>query len=290
MPTSNRPDIEVLEARVKKIHEQICSYKGVRIYATTKRRLIELENVLNECSSVIHSICNDVPSKCIKEDSTALTYNPTKWIPWSIDVKYTSQDINLLKKRYPVKDIMRSFSIGIKDAAYMSADCGILEVSKFANLLDTWFNSRYFPKYNQPKFYVAGRIFEWINQLICCAGYHLHANTFDAFVEYTYDWLEEISTPKYLNNPANNFCTPEQVGDVIFKGQVIYTKEAVLFEKLIKRCIYNSKFYPEELHSIENDIVKCNIYTPSSLKIKVLLSEITNLTLAPFFDKNIYME
>ena len=308
MPTKDRIDVSVLDARARKLLEQIAEYRGVHIHASTRRKLLELDKTMKECSKEIKKVCkcelSSIPSTNSKDKGidylNLLNQNSQRRYQFkggryvyiepsnaSSSLNSTSQYPNTVSD-YSPRGIILQYCKGFKNITYEACTCGIIEVAQFSYILNNWYSKRFVPTYKNEKFfYKAANIKDYINLMILACGYSLSQgiNCFQDFIRDTERWTSTLNTKK-----DDNYPLPEFIFKFRNMSQDVYTEEAVLLERIIKPCIYNDTFYPEELNSIKSYIVNNNIMDNGDLSTEAILKYSKVLTVTSSFDPSKYME
>ena len=295
----SRPDIQVLEDRIARIKKQITECTKYKYYSITKQRFDIMYDQLDECMLMLASITGRNKSKDIDLDSAHHSKNsPENYICPSLydesdDISddefsdITDDNLGLpSSSNYTPREIVCKYRDSLQDCCDFGITCGIIQIGQFCILLNDWYKARFVPNNRNPKFFFkASRICEWLNLFILSAGYSLHHKQFDIFVATTRNWIETLNT-------AYDDCwvVPSDVLRIRNKENKGFNKEAVLIEDMIKPCIYNKEFYPEELHSIRDMVSKNEDFIDDTLDFKSLLESMPQLVVTSTFDITEYTE
>ena len=296
----SRPDIQVLEDRIARIKKQITECTKYKYYSITKQRFDIMYDQLDECMSMLASITGrSNKSEDIDLNSTHHSKNsPENYICPSLydesdDISddefsdITDDNLGLPSlSNYTPREIVCKYRDGLQDCCDFGITSGIIQIGQFCILLNDWYKARFVPDNRNPKFFFkASRIREWLNLFILSAGYSLHYKQFDIFVASTRNWIETLNT-------AYDDCwvVPSDVLRIRSKENKGSNKEAILIEDMIKPCIYNKEFYPEELHSIRDMVSKNEDFIDDKLDFKSLLESMPQLVVTSTFDITKYTE
>lgn len=290
MPKNSRPDIQVLEARVLRLKNQLLEYKGIRTYEITKQRLANVALELSECVSLIteitgtdrtttpHIVVKDLKSDDVNSDE----FNDDGDLA---DVLFTDADdfegSGGISEKYTPKFIIKMYATQLQLCA--DTPTGIIQFNQMCFLLNSWFKARFIPETRNPNFrYKADRIHEWVDLIILAGCKALHEDKFSEFISYMDQWIEDLNTSK-----DGSWLLPLKVRQI--EGTIgAYTKEAILAEKVIKTILYNSEFYPDEKDSICKIVIKNEGYTSQELTIESLIESCPHLIPTSSFDAKRY--
>ena len=292
MPKNSRPDIQVLEDRIVRLKAQLLEYKDIRLYNVTKRRLSAVAEELEDCMLIIHSIVDADTNNISPSSLSALGDSGCGISEFSEDADLL--DLSLLesdngfeysKYSYSAKDIVSTYSSRIRESAQTEGlGTGMIQVNQFWQVFNAWYQNRFTPPTRNPNFHFkASRIREWIDLLIISAGHALHEGLYPVFISDMNSWIANLNTIK-----DEAWVLPYSVMQMKRKDNSVCTCEAVLFEYMIKPFIYDSEFYPNELHSVKQIVMNATGYTEEDLTLDSIIKECPRFVRTGSFDINKY--
>lgn len=295
MAKDSRPDIQVLEDRIVRLKSQLLLYKDMRLYRSTKQRLSAVGQELADCISIIQSITTIDVNKIQPISSSALDddtciNNSEFEISEDSDLMDTfpvlPKHSNL--SSYSAKTIVSMYGTRINEGFVRDGSgTGILQANQFWNLLYSWYTNRYIPERRNPKFHFkASRIHEWVDLLIIAAGKAIHDRIYADFIQQFSTWVRNLNTSK-----DDLYALPYSVMYVQPVEPECCTLEAILLEYVIKPNLYDSAFYPEQLHSIRDIVTNSGLFQLSDLKLDSIISSCSSTILCTsLFDITKYQE
>lgn len=286
MANNSRPDIQVLEARVKRIKAQLQEYRDLRLYEITKKRLSNVSSELEECMCLIHEIVGATPQQTISTEPEPIALKEPEQLTNSNDFEDDLSDLLSLELPEPVdyspKLIVSSYSKRIRQCREQST--GIIQINQFCSMLDSWYQARYNPEIKNTKFhYKSQRIHEWIDLLILAAGDAIRSKMFTSFKADVDDWISTLNSPR-----DGNWVLPKQVMKFNSHDADQCTKEAVLIEKVVKSMLYDESFYGDQMHSVEEIVMHSNRFTRDEMSISNILSTCPGFIKTSSFDATKY--
>ena len=191
------------------------------------------------------------------------------------------------EESYSAKEIVRTYSSRLRESAESEGrGTGIIQVNQFWQVLNFWYQNRFTPLTRNPNFHFkANRIHEWIDLLILAAGHALHEGQFPTFISDMNAWTKDLNTSK-----DDAFVLPFCVMRMNKLEPTYCTQEAVLIEDMVKPFIYNSEFYPNELHSVKEIVINNSRFTKDDLALETILQECPRLLRTSSFDIAKYQE
>ena len=177
MPKNSRPDIQVLEDRIKRLKSQLLEFKDIKLHGVTKKRLSVVSSELEECVSIIHEMVDEgVPAEVVDATSAFNSCFDSNQAEFSSDDDLSDTLLipsdNSAKSKLNASEIVRTYSARIKNCAdTVGCSSGIIQVNQFCQVLNSWYQNRFAPDMRNPNFYFkASRIHEWVDLLILSAG------------------------------------------------------------------------------------------------------------------------
>lgn len=216
-------DIYGAEKHVKKL---LAYVEGVadanpRMYTSTKDRLKDLAST---CQQVVKTISMILEQKILEGDSTEfedgvnsdvikslksmqdeftqlnefVSTDPAKLNP----IVHNKQKLSSSNRKH----IISKYGLVLSE---LSSNCPYPTVSDCANLLWTWFNSRFFRCCGESVqfHYNIRRIPIWISDIVIAYGKHVDQNTNIQFCQEFYSWCESLSTC----GSNNKFAVPYEI-------------------------------------------------------------------------------
>lgn len=289
MPKNSRPDIQVLEDRVKRLRNQLLEYKGLRLYGATKRRLSSVSEELEECMLIIHDIVNESPT--ISSSEFADFHDCPSVAPSEFSYDDDLMDVDALTisslacPDYSARDIVSTYSARINECASSPAT-GVLQINQFCHMLHNWYQYRFTPPNRNPKFFFkATRIHEWIDLLIIASGHAMHENRFPKFKSDLEEWASKLDEA-----PDDTWVLPYSVLQYKKLKSDLCTREAVLIERVVKPKLYSSDFYPDEMNSVERIVIDNSDLSKEDLEIDKIVQSCSRLVITSTFDITKYQE
>ena len=274
---TSRPDMQVVQDRVKRLKYDLTWYPKNKLYGPTKKKLLEIKKDLLDCIlSIDEAVNSDVDtSSTVDLDSnwdatqqcnntvineTDLTCDLTSSLD-TIDNHETLEEV----EQYNPKYIMSTFRRRLVDNTNTSF--GIIQVSRMWFTIVLWFEKRYSRDSSNSQFkYKASNICNWIDLILIAAGYAIHTRIFNSFINEFNSWIETLGTDK-----DRNWILPQNIMNIKKSGNYIYTAESVLLEQMIKSLLYDSTFYASLLHSVKNTVLQNRDYTEEELSIENMI-------------------
>ena len=297
MADIRRPDIQVLEDRIKRIKSQIAEYKGLKVYSSTQKRLAAVRDDLAFCLTQLDNIlcCNESSAKPVDLVSGVfkVLLESDKLGDLDNNLQTFEDDLNDVfsisisgqADSYPPKTIVSNYHKRLMTCAIEPS--GILQFNQFCQDLSSWFEARFSSDSCNSNFkYRADRIHEWIDLFIIAAGSALHDMTFAAFRSELSDWLAKLQTEEDWN-----WVVPEGVMRFQKYKASDCTKEAILLERIVKSTLYDDSFYPSLRDSIAQIVIKSGRFSAEELRTDSILADCKRfLVVTSSFDPEKYQE
>lgn len=288
----SRPDIQVLEARIDRLQDQLNEFKEARLYGVTRKKLKDVSSRLEDCLALIHDIVEAVPASSATVASDSYSSSRAEFADDS-DILDTfsfsadSENPDIVQFPYPPKEIVSNYSDKIKKFAESEGSfTGILQINQFSHLLNSWYQARFTPSRRNPDFHFkAARIHEWIDLLILAAGHSLNEGLFPAFISEMNSWIDTLNTPK-----DDKWVLPYSVMRMQKADESSCSLEAVLIEKLIKPNLYNESFYPNEIDSVCRIVIHTCGLSQDDVKIANIIAKCPRLIKTSSFNLSKFQE